>query len=813
VRLDRLIVQGMGPLGHVELDLDDVPGPLVGVCGDNGSGKTTLLELAGPGALYRSCPTRGSLAQLATRRDAVLEATWTYGATYTIRHLVDAVSGKAEAVVVDEGGGPLLSSTKLREFDAWAAAHLPPAEVLQSAMFAVQGARGFLGMRPAARKAVLLRALGIEHLELLAERARARGRSTGEELAVVRARLSDLDEPASVEDLDAELAAARQAAVGADERLAAAREALEQARATAAATERMRADAEQRVARRSELAERLARATAAVEDLERREAATRAVLAREDVLRLLEEERDALRADLDAVQATGAEQRTAHELAKADLARASEAAAAANGAADEAGARVEDLERRVAAGEQVREAGYLLGPARYDAELAEEQLRGARAELEALHRVQLRGARDRVDALRDGLVDVTEAETVQDARATGRRVLEEDDGRAQLAEQAPGRAAELESQIEELASGLRDAQGKLGRLEQLAARRVDLETAQAELDRARVAVDEAAAGELDAARVLQQARAAAADAGDALQTSVAQHRVLREQERQRFATLDRDLTALGGARARLEEIEPQLRDARERRAAADEALAAAPLPETPPAIGTLVSDAAAAADAEERSTRVAHAAVTTLEQRLQRAQLLAARRTELHASDVRLERRQAVWTRLGNDLGRDGLQALEIDAAGPELTASINDLLHQCVSTRWTVSIETTRRSADGKRQLEGLEVRVLDTVAGREAGAETYSGGECVLLGEAVSLALTQLACRRGDLEGLTLIRDESGAALSPDNARRYVAMLRRAAAHIGAERVLLVSHSPEVLELCDSRLRVAGGAVEVEA
>jgi hypothetical protein len=46
------------------------------------------------------------------------------------------------------------------------------------------------------------------------------------------------------------------------------------------------------------------------------------------------------------------------------------------------------------------------------------------------------------------------------------------------------------------------------------------------------------------------------------------------------------------------------------------------------------------------------------------------------------------------------------------------------------VTIETTRSSADGKRQLEGCEVRVLDTERGRDAEAATFSGGERVLLG-----------------------------------------------------------------------------------
>lgn len=64
-----------------------------------------------------------------------------------------------------------------------------------------------------------------------------------------------------------------------------------------------------------------------------------------------------------------------------------------------------------------------------------------------------------------------------------------------------------------------------------------------------------------------------------------------------------------------------------------------------------------------------------------------------------------------------------------------------------------------------------------------------------------------------LALVRDESGAALDPANARAYVAMLRRAAELVGARSVLFVSHSPEVQDLADARIVVEDGKVEVRS
>ena len=102
----------------------------------------------------------------------------------------------------------------------------------------------------------------------------------------------------------------------------------------------------------------------------------------------------------------------------------------------------------------------------------------------------------------------------------------------------------------------------------------------------------------------------------------------------------------------------------------------------------------------------------------------------------------------------------------------------------------------------------------GRDEDASTYSGGECVIVGEAVSLALTVIACRRSGIERPTLLRDETGAALDQENGRAYMAMLRMAARQIGADHVLFVTHVPELQDLADARITVsADGKVEVAA
>jgi exonuclease SbcC len=322
----------------------------------------------------------------------------------------------------------------------------------------------------------------------------------------------------------------------------------------------------------------------------------------------------------------------------------------------------------------------------------------------------------------------------------------------------------------------------------------------------------------DALRTIEEVKLSEKGAAESWTTAEAAHGVAVEAAAKaslRLAALRSDIEALrpwlakceplAGAKSRLEELRPQEERLSEDVAALTERLSEPPpsAPEVGPNVAALQATSDAAAQSLSDALRDVGAWEGRLSLALRSQEAVGALRGEL--GGVRTE--QADWTRLGLDLGRDGLQAALIDAAVPELGELTNDLLRATVGARWTVTFETQRASSDGKKLIEGLEVRVIDTEAGREGEASTLSGGEATLLGEAVSLALAMLACRRSGEVGPTIVRDESGAALDPEKRPHYVAMLRRAADIVGASRVLIVSHSEDVVSLCDAVVEVGGG------
>lgn len=805
MRFLRLRVKDMGVFrGEHEWSFDSSGGQLTAVTGGNGSGKTTLLGLL-LGAIYRDVPTRGSLVNLAQSRDAYVELDVVNGQSWRIRQACDAVSKKSEAVIMNGDGSLALESAKIRDADTFIAEHFPPLDLVLASTFAAQGAGGFLDAKPGERKAILLRSLGTERLEGLASDARERARdarvitdSHAARIADERARCGDADETLAA------LVAAQEAAAVAEQELVAAQADLEAAREAKARAEAQQEAYLRAIGERGRLGSEIQEAEKRLADVEARIRNNRAVLGEGDkiraaVERIAELEAQAAQARQDAA---AAEQEAKSEWSTVSTHEEAMAGALARVAA--AQDRAKRARERAKALDLVRVAAEQVPALRIaDAAAATSKLT-AEKRLEELRCRRLAGAEERIGGLRDGLILIRGWNRSIDRRTEAQVVavntLNDDDERVRVAEETPGLIADASAALDAARDRAAVASRTLADAEALAARLHDVEAAGADLEAA-LADKRAAATEATERR--DKAREATARAEQLRERAHSSECEARRYELgiEQHRKDANKLKPLEGAETRLAELDPQAEELRTRIDRLQAELDTTPEP-TRPSEPPSVAGWAAILKEAERHHRAALAAVTRAEEAHQRAtegvQRIAELEQELAAAGAEL----ADWTRLGKDLGRDGLQAALIDAACGELTAIANDLLHEAFGPRWTVSFETQRSDAKGKRTLEGMIVRVIDTERGRDAPAETYSGGEKTILGEAVSLALSTLACRRSGVDRPTLVRDESGAALDADKAVAYVAMLRRAAEMIGADRCLLVSHSPDVQEMCDAKI-----------
>jgi exonuclease SbcC len=173
---------------------------------------------------------------------------------------------------------------------------------------------------------------------------------------------------------------------------------------------------------------------------------------------------------------------------------------------------------------------------------------------------------------------------------------------------------------------------------------------------------------------------------------------------------------------------------------------------------------------------------------------------------------QEDYAYLGRVFGPDEIQLCEIQAAGPQVSTLVNALLEGCFDNKFEIRFRTQRPKADGKGMVDDFDVEVRNKNLDRTCLVDELSGGQFVLVNEAVNLGIAIYNMQQG--EGIhyeTLFRDETVGALDAANGKEYVRMLRRAMDLGGFHQVIFICHAPLVWELADRVLSVAGGGVVV--
>lgn len=774
-------LHAVGPFADRTIDLEALPGPLVAVCGANGAGKSTLLETLF-GAVFRTTPTRGSLIDLATARDSYVETLFEHdGKRYRIRQLIDAVSRKGVAVLTDGAGVALVESTKVSAVDRFIAEHLPPPGVLLVTTIAAQQSQGFIDEDPAARKTLLLRMLGVERLEDLAARARKKASETSGEFNVAADRVStERARGLSVEEAKSKIALLTNRAETATVRVTEERQRLDELKERSRLADVRARHRREALLLQTQARERLREARDKLADVEERVANNEKILAQGDDIRAAETELERMEGRLRVL---------GEELSKHWA--ESKANTAARVEAERRRAEVDArLQRCVAALSNeaaVRDAVRRLPDLRGKLDTGRQVVRDFQGRLDE---ARDRAAGDRIGGLRQGLAAIRDSHSSIDAaRETAGSTLAADDERAN----APDALAALEQARDRAVDDVDTVERECRRLGELAAGEQALAGYADERARATKMLEEIDA-ELEATAL------ARLDLERTLTDKAAERKAYLDERKPELDKLARLAKPLAIAETRLEELRPQAIELGASVAKLAGELDAIEIPDE--VVGVEWSeDALRAAEGEERAAAsalaVAEAAVAEAEKSETRIADLAKR-----ASDLGVE--LADWKKLATDLGKDGLQATVIDAALPELVAMTNSLLHASFGPRFTVDVRSQTLDARGKKTLETLEIHVIDSENGRESKAETYSGGERAIIAEGLSLALTTLASRELGVVRPTLIRDEAGAALDPENGQAWIAMLRQACAMMGADKLLFVSHSAELAALADSRIEL---------
>jgi DNA repair exonuclease SbcCD ATPase subunit len=220
-------------------------------------------------------------------------------------------------------------------------------------------------------------------------------------------------------------------------------------------------------------------------------------------------------------------------------------------------------------------------------------------------------------------------------------------------------------------------------------------------------------------------------------------------------------------------------------------------------MGRVLKQAEDALEGARRSLAYYQTEAATVRGRLEQLRELEG---DLEATEERQARAAARAEDLGAveaALGPNGIQAMLIDAAIPEIVDEANRLLDILTAGTTTIDLRTQRAGKTTGRDIETLDLLISDALGIRPY--ELYSGGERFRVDFATRIALSRLLARRASAPCRTLVIDEGFGSQDGHGREALMECLSMIRAEFGL--VLVISHVDDLREALPNTILVEKG------
>lgn len=170
------------------------------------------------------------------------------------------------------------------------------------------------------------------------------------------------------------------------------------------------------------------------------------------------------------------------------------------------------------------------------------------------------------------------------------------------------------------------------------------------------------------------------------------------------------------------------------------------------------------------------------------------------AEERKTKAREAfVLTQTGKAFGKDGIQALIIENAIPEIQDDANAILRRLTRNEMQISLESQREKQSGGTR-ETLDIKISDDKGTREY--LLFSGGEAFRADFALRIALSKLLARRAGTQLRTLIIDEGFGTQDSEGLQNMIECIQTIAQDFS--KVLVVTHLDVIKNAFPTRIEV---------
>ena len=288
-----------------------------------------------------------------------------------------------------------------------------------------------------------------------------------------------------------------------------------------------------------------------------------------------------------------------------------------------------------------------------------------------------------------------------------------------------------------------------------------------------------------------------------------EHRAARQRELE-GRKFEEERNSLGEARAALEQLARETETLQERVSALEKDLTAQQ-EQASTAAREYSQESAALADLEALETGVREAMEE--EARLtretgaaqQNVDILAGQKIRKETLIVEIDEiteRISQLKILDRAFSREGLPAMLIEQALPEIESRAGELLDRLTNGGMTIRFDTQKEYKDKKREdkKETLDILISDAAGMREY--ELYSGGEAFRINFAIRLALSHVLAQRAGARLRTLVIDEGFGSQDAEGRQRLVEAINMVRPDFAL--ILVITHLEELKDAFPNRIEV---------
>jgi exonuclease SbcC len=152
--------------------------------------------------------------------------------------------------------------------------------------------------------------------------------------------------------------------------------------------------------------------------------------------------------------------------------------------------------------------------------------------------------------------------------------------------------------------------------------------------------------------------------------------------------------------------------------------------------------------------------------------------------------------------GKDGVPALLIEQALPQIEEKANELLDRLSDGQMSVRFVTQAEYKDKRRDelKETLDIQISDGAGSRNY--EMYSGGEAFRVNFAIRLALSEILAQRKGARLQTLVIDEGFGSQDVQGRQRLIEAINLVRPDFA--KILVITHLDELKDAFPTRIEV---------